>query len=166
MAKFDNAKVGDRVWSSIYGWGVINDIYDDSIAYRLKVIFDDGITVVKTYFTVDGKHELGDKYPTLFWNEFHIPTDEEDKKPFNLVDFLRDNLEPREFRWDTNNIELHFSHRLNKWKWTCSGVYQSIGVVYFRDRDNDIFHYIVDTLNENKVTLTQLKKAYLELGWL
>jgi hypothetical protein len=162
VAKFSNAKIGDRAWNIMHGWGTIVAIKENE---DYPICFKADIDSFCT-FDLDGKRYITDKYPTLFWNEFHIPSDEEDKKPFNLVDFLRDNLEPREFRWDTNNIELHFSHRLNKWKWTCSGVYQSIGVVYFRDRDNDIFHYIVDTLNENKVTLTQLKKAYLELGWL
>lgn len=161
MAKFDNAKVGDRVWSSIYGWGVINDIYDDSIAYRLKVIFDDGITVVKTYFTVDGKHELGDKYPTLFWNEFHIPTDEEDKKPFNLVEFLRDNLEPKEFEYEKENFYIYYSPYGKRW-YSHITTYDDVLAVYFKKCSREL----VDTLDDNKVTPQQLKQAYKTLGWI
>jgi hypothetical protein len=29
MAMFDDAKVGDRVWSHFFGWGIIKSIYSD-----------------------------------------------------------------------------------------------------------------------------------------
>lgn len=163
MLKFDNVKVGDRVFSIQYGLGTIDRFGTVNDHKVFKVDFDNGD--YEWYFK-DGRVNIDDVNPTLFWNEFRIPTEEDDKKPFDLVEFLRENLEPRDFRWDTNNIELRFSHKSNKWKWNWSVLNQSIGAVYFRDRNNDILHYIVDILNQNKITPQQLRNAYRELGWL
>ena len=100
----------------------------------------------------------------LFWNEVKLPTVEEDKKPFDLVNFLRYNLEPKEFEQDTSNIELYFSHKTNRWNWGSNIMTQSIGVVYFKASDK--LSCVVDTLNDNKITIQQLKQGYKELGWL
>lgn len=162
MLKFDNAKVGDRVFDLLKGWGTIGAIRKNE-EYPIYVNAD--IDSFCT-FTLDGKRYVKDLTPTLFWNEVKLPNDEEDKKPFDLVEFLRENLEPRDFRGGTNNIELRFSHKSNKWKWNWSVLNQSIGAVYFRDRNNGILHYIIDILNKNKITPQQLRNAYRELGWL
>lgn len=157
MPKFSNAKIGDRVWSSIYGWGEINGIYDGSI---LKVIFTDESKTVETYFTVDGKHNIGDKYPTLFWNEFHIPI-EEDKKSFDLVEYLKENLVPKKFVCGEYNYYCYFDGKNEKWYMNYDETTQDIKV-YF----DDIDEYFADILNKNKITPQQLKKAYKTLGWL
>ena len=39
MAKFNNAKVGDKVWSSEYGWGTIFEI-TDGLTYDIHVNFE------------------------------------------------------------------------------------------------------------------------------
>ena len=157
MPKFSNAKIGDRVWSSIYGWGEINGIYDGSM---LKVIFTDESKTVETYFTVDGKHNIGDKYPTLFWNEFHIPI-EEDKKSFDLVEYLKENLVPKKFVCGEYNYYCYFDGKNEKWYMNYDETTQDIKV-YF----DDIDEYFADMLNKNKITPQQLKKAYKTLGWL
>lgn len=65
---FKNAKVGARVWSIQYGWGIIKYIINlDN--YKLVIDFEDGIK----RFTIDGKYNETDKYPSLFWQEFEIP---------------------------------------------------------------------------------------------
>lgn len=157
MAKFSNGKIGDRVWSSIYGWGEINGIYDGSI---LKVIFTDESKTVETYFTVDGKHNIGDKYPTLFWNEFHIPI-EEDKKSFDLVEYLKENLVPKKFVCGEYNYYCYFDGKNEKWYMNYDETTQDIKV-YF----DDIDEYFADMLNKNKITPQQLKNAFTELRWL
>ena len=52
----------------------------------------------------DGRAEKKDANPTLFWNEIKLPAEEEDKKPFDLVEFLKKNLVPKEFKEDDDNI--------------------------------------------------------------
>lgn len=39
MAKFDNAKVGDKVWNPEYGWGTIFEI-TDGLTYDIHVNFE------------------------------------------------------------------------------------------------------------------------------
>lgn len=163
MAKFDNAKAGDRVWYIIKGWGEVEHIIKN-IGIRVRFKVSETIEVSEV-FTFDGKrYELNDKYPMLFWNEVKLPTVEEDKKPFDLVNFLRYNLEPKEFEQDTSNIELYFSHKTNRWNWGSNIMTQSILVVYFKASDK--LSCVVDTLNDNKITIQQLKQGYKELGWL
>ena len=101
MTKFDNVKVGDKVWSTIFGWGEIVAINKDD-NFPLKVFFGD----YREEFDFEGRyweHSL----VTLFWNEIKLPSNEEDKKPFNLVEYLRENLEPKEFIYKDNNIFLY-----------------------------------------------------------
>lgn len=67
---FENAKVGDKVWSYHNGWGVIYSI--TSPPYPIIVDFSDA----KLYsFTLDGVEITGERQ-TLFWDEvkFEIPT--------------------------------------------------------------------------------------------
>jgi hypothetical protein len=63
---FENAKVGDRVWSIVNGLGVIFNIQDTSIYdYPLIVAFDDDDGAS---YTISGlKHKSESR--TLFWDE-------------------------------------------------------------------------------------------------
>lgn len=155
MAKFSNAKIGDGVWSSVYGKGEIVNIESKGDC-PIIVEFDDGISDSYSY-TLDGKKYKFDKYPTLFWNEFNIPTEEEDR-PFNLVEFLKENLEPKEFEYDKwNEYIIHRDGELD-----CSSTaYAEIPTVYFKA----VYDSVLNILNTNKVTVKQLKQAYKELGW-
>ena len=66
---FENAKVGDRVWSIQRGWGTIEAVgYTDT--FPIFVTFDSNDRVS---YTNKGKVGLFDALPTLFWNEFQIP---------------------------------------------------------------------------------------------
>ncbi len=69
---FENAHVGDRVWSIVDGWGIILNIQDISkYDYPLIVDFDSGYG---TSFTISGlKHK--EESQTLFWDEikFEVP---------------------------------------------------------------------------------------------
>ena len=63
---FENAKVGDRVWSVEYGWGTIEAIGKG--AYPVVVSFDCGISIAHTFSGNDGSVKL----QTLFWDEIKI----------------------------------------------------------------------------------------------
>jgi len=74
---FENAKVGDRVWSFGYGWGTIQQINTNK--YPLLICFDnyqsEALEKVVCY-TKKGTEFLDNSNPTLFWDEikFTIPT--------------------------------------------------------------------------------------------
>ena len=69
---FEDARIGDGVYSLQNGWGIIMRI--DEGAYPIVVQFEED----RTSFTIEGKLYPEDKYPILFWDEikFNIP-----KKP-------------------------------------------------------------------------------------
>lgn len=161
MSKFDNAKVGDRVWYIIKGWGEVEHVIKN-IGIRVRFKVSETVEVSEV-FTFDGKrYELNDKYPMLFWNEVKLPTDEEDKKPFNLVEYLRENLEPKEFENGKLNYYLNFIEIYdNCWKFEMSRNTDMISVC-FKEGKRDVE---IDLIRK-KVTPQQLKEAYRELGWL
>lgn len=158
MAKFDNAKVGYRVFSIQYGLGTIDRFGTVNNHEVFKVNFDNGD--YEWYFK-DGRVNIDDVNPTLFWNEFHVPTEEEDKKLFNLVEFLRDNLEPKEFEYKKENLYLYYSPYGKRW-YSHITTYDDVLAVYFKKCSREL----VDTLDDNEVTPQQLKDAYKTLGWL
>ena len=63
---FKEAKVGDKVWHSAFGWGSITekDIFSSN-KFRTDFEFYAG------WFSLDGKGN-SDKYQTLFWDEVKI----------------------------------------------------------------------------------------------
>ena len=70
---FRNAKVGDRVWSFIHGWGFVDEIYEHK-SFPIKVIFNWGKSAS---FNMDGNQYIGIGLKrVLFWDEikFDIPT--------------------------------------------------------------------------------------------
>lgn len=76
MSKFDNAKVGDRAWDILRGWGTIVAIKESD---ESPIYFNADVDSFCT-FTLDGKRNIIDKNPTLFWNEVDLPTEDEDVK--------------------------------------------------------------------------------------
>lgn len=163
MAKFDNAKVGDRVWYIIKGWGEVEHVIKN-IGIRVRFKVSETVEVSEV-FTFDGKrYELNNKYPMLFWNEVKLPTDEEDKKPFNLIKFLRENLKPKEFEQEKSNRYISYEYDLKEFEYYADYHSEDIGTVYIEELDD--YPKIISELTINKVTPQQLKQAYKELGWL
>lgn len=158
MAKFSNAKVGDRVWSVICGEGVIVAINTNS-QYPITVNFKNN---PNKCFDKEGRNYIKHN-PELFWNEFHIPTDEEDKKPFNLIEFLKENIEPTDFKSNEENLYIYYSYKKNQFCYDSAININMITVVYLKCED---CYNITNILNKNKITPEQLKQAYKELGWL
>lgn len=160
MAKFDKAKVGDRVWYvACQSWGRIISI-DKEDRYPIRVKGEDW----EATFTLDGKYGIDYDYVSLFWNEFHIPTDEEDKKPFNLVEFLTENLTKINFKEGEENLYLAYICEFNRFAVCSSGTVFNPTVVYF---DTGLSNCdLEEILYSNDVTADELVKAYKELEWL
>lgn len=159
MEKFSNAKVGEGVWSSIHGWGNIIGVAPVSTSRDIAVAFDDGDYIETFYY--DGRLSKDDKYPTLFWNEIKLPTDEEDKRPFDLVEYLRENLKTKEFKNNEDNYTFCYDYSDKKLfsHVSCQTEFPTQYFCFIKDED-------ITVLNDNKVTPQQLKQAYKELGWL
>lgn len=164
MAKFDNAKVGDNVWSSKNGWGKITKIDNSKVCGLLEVTFliSSNGDIRKITYTFDGRESLLDLYPTLFWNEVKLPTEEEDRKPFNLVEFLRDNLQPKEFENGKPNYYLCFTKSFdNSWSFELNRHTDMVSVC-FKEGKRDVEIELI----RKSVTPQQLRQAYKKLGWL
>jgi hypothetical protein len=68
MSDFSEARIGDRVWSSLYGWGEIV-AFGDTGSFPITVVFDGGSIEC---FTLCGNYDTDHKYPSLFWDEIEI----------------------------------------------------------------------------------------------
>ena len=60
---FDGIKVGDKVYSMAYGWGVVCHLWARGL-YPLEIKFTSG----KGAYTLDGEQYLGE-LQTLFWDK-------------------------------------------------------------------------------------------------
>lgn len=149
----------DRVWSCIHGWGEIINNSKYEKMYQLKIRFERGKII---FATLDGRENYYDKYPTIFWNEHKIPTIESNDIPLNICNLLSETLEVKEFECGEYNYSIDYSHEFNSFTTIITKKIETLGRVYFKDVPNST----LKTLNDNGVTLKQLKEAYKELGWL
>lgn len=147
---FRNAKVGDRVWDFLKGWGTVIDISWDE-DYPIFVKFD--YEEFKTCFTYKGFADKDDKKPRLFWDEikFEIP-----EKPFDLEKELRE-LDKIEFRTGKDNYFLAWSN-----KWECINNYSTINLqnpflICFTEESINNF---MDNIKDKKITKEQFFTAY------
>jgi hypothetical protein len=65
---FNKAKIGDRVWSSIRGWGVILDNRAMHNVVLVEFVNND-----QRFYNLDGTRSSSDKDAELHWEEFDIP---------------------------------------------------------------------------------------------
>ena len=69
---FRNAKVGDKVWDIMDGWGKIIEIRKDFGAYPIKVSDFENESLRTETYTWDGKSFKNHINPTLFWDKINI----------------------------------------------------------------------------------------------
>lgn len=82
---FENAKVGDKVWSVRKGWGKVVDV-DTSETYSVKVEFAKIWPMLS--YTIDGKYSKTDMYRELFWNEVKFEIPERPKRKVMVTKWL------------------------------------------------------------------------------
>ena len=84
---FRNAKVGDRVWDIMHGWGKIIEIRKDLGTHPIKVSdFEKESLRTKTY-TWEGKAFKNHINPTLFWDKINIkPPSKPEVQSSDLMD--------------------------------------------------------------------------------
>lgn len=100
---FRNAKVGDRAYDILRGWGTIVEINEDR---EYPIVFVADVDSFCT-FTFDGKRDVNDKNPSLFWDEikYEIP---EKSTVFDLEKELR-KLIIKEFEFEERNYYLYYN---------------------------------------------------------
>ena len=98
-AMFADVKVGDDVWDSRKGWGVVDELICSS-DYPVNVDF---VHECESY-TLDGYYCVGDVNPSLFWDEIEL------KAPPAPMPHLE--LDTEVFVWKDDGLKVrrHFSH--------------------------------------------------------
>lgn len=146
---FRNAKVGDRAYDILRGWGTIVAIKQYS---EYPICFKADIDSFCT-FTFDGKRADIDISPSLFWDEikFKIP-----EKPFDLEEELR-KLEVIEFSFDENSYLLFYDNEENSICYDCTGYLDIPFVNYFTSRS---IYDFMDKIKDKNITREQFFTAY------
>ena len=106
-------KVGDRVWSLLFGWGDVREInLEIETEYPVKVVFDSGIHT--TYTTTDVFWHTSHKSPSLFHanqGKIEFDTDEPielvDGQPIWVRNFETDSWTPRHFKCHAKKVGVH-----------------------------------------------------------
>ena len=88
------------------------------------------------------------------------------EKPFDLVEFLKKNLVPKEFKEDDDNIFLNYDYIEKRIDWDCNEIVEIMGTIYFEDVEFEKLNILVNEMNDRGVTPEQLKEAYKKLRWL
>lgn len=97
---FENARIGDRVWSMRRGWGTVRKIDRDTL-YPLKVTYQH---VGIGSYTLDGLAHVEDITQSLFWDEVVV------KAPIKPVPAL--DVDTKVLVWTDPSVKQrrHFSH--------------------------------------------------------
>lgn len=146
---FRNAKVGDRAYDILRGWGTIVAIKQDS---EYPICFKADIDSFCT-FTFDGKRADIDISPSLFWDEikFEVP-----EKPFSLEDELR-KLEVVEFEYEKDNTYLAWNYEKNEIDYFFEQKLENPGLLYF-ELDDVIF--FLENIESKVITKEQFFETY------
>lgn len=146
---FRNAKVGDRAYDILRGWGTIVAIKQDS---EYPICFKADIDSFCT-FTFDGKRADIDISPSLFWDEikFEVP-----EKAFNLEEELR-KLEVVEFKNEYNNYFIYWS---NNFQEICLTSYTNIEIPMIKYFSKESAYNFKKSMNNKNITKEQFLSAY------
>lgn len=146
---FKNAKVGDRVYDMLKGWGIISSI-EPKEEHPIYFVADiDSFSK----FTFDGKRNKRDKNPTLFWDEikFEIP-----EKPFNLENELK-KLEIQEFYYRGRNFYLLWDNQAQEIFISSDDIFERPLCIYFNEKSAINFY---EKIKDKKITKKQFLTAY------
>lgn len=147
---FRNAKIGDRVWDYLCGWGTIIEISNDNRSfYPLVVEF--GKKEQGTY-TFNGKRYIEELNQRLFWEEikFEIP------KSFDLKEELK-KLEIVKFENKKLNYFLYYDNDNNSIK---SGYNVCEDAPFFIFFSGESICNFLNKIKDKKITKEQFFTAY------
>lgn len=150
MAKFSNAKVGDKLWSIQLG---------DCEVTRISVaLIECGNGNDVSTYTLEGKYFGSDLYPSLYWSNPNIV----DESPFNLKEYLGNKLQPKKFRiGECNFCITYLKDNLNPYDYYVERNECLLGTLYFHEEN---IREVVETLNSRKIELSELIDTMNELN--
>lgn len=96
---FADVKVGDNVWDSRKGWGIVDEV-EHSSDYPIRVDFCEGYDS----YTWDGYYNERDENPSLFWDEIELKAP---RKPLPKLE-----VDTKVIVWSNPDCKMnrHFSH--------------------------------------------------------
>lgn len=163
VRRFDNVEKNDTVYHIVYGESIVGEVHADEFSITNKA--------GEFWITKEG-HDSRLKgwfpeNPIVLWNPFKLPDIEKDVRPFSLIKLLEQNLTPVSFEGGKENQSIFLRHTAMdgdlRWKRGVSW-YEEWLTVYFTDEQS--INFVIEQLNEHKVTRKELFKAYQTLGWL
>lgn len=149
---FKDAKIGDKVWSSVYGDGKIVDIVD-RLNYPIFVAFTN--YSYQHTFDIDGRSHKRDVYPTLFWEKFDIPERPPLESVLGALKQIDGNIK-------VMKEEIQYNLQTSSWYTMLSCDTFGLSTVYFESIPDSVIKF----LNDNKVTRDELIQVFKNLGWL
>ena len=108
---------------------------------------------------IDWETDLGKVVDVLYKFGFDVEYEE----PFNLVEFLKENIEPKKYDFDERNFYFAITDH-NNIEVICDDGVKALNCKYF-DSINDAC-YIGEVFENEGVTIDQLNLALEELGWM
>lgn len=153
---FENAKVGDKVWDIIYGWGNIISVIKD-YPFPIMVEFGNG---KRTSYKFNGKYNDTDVNPVLFWNEIKIDIPE---KPFDLESELK-KLKVQEFKTAERNYFLTWDNADKSIYYDIVGNNEQPDIKYFTEQSiNNFMEKIEDKKYLKNNFLKHIKKFLVSI---
>lgn len=78
-----DVRIGDKVWDIYFGWGEVMRLDDDGSPLSIYVKFKD----YREWFSMDGKKQVADVNPTLFWKpeDYKIPEKPKKEKVWQWI---------------------------------------------------------------------------------
>lgn len=146
---FRDAKVGDRVWDFLYGYGKVVEVNKDELWVEFQSLYFGK----KRVYTFDGILRGVGLPQTLFWNEVKLEIPE---KPFSLEDELR-KLEVVEFKNEYNNYSIYWSNNFQKIRLTS---YSNIEIPMMKYFSKESAYNFKKSINNKKITKEQFFEAY------
>jgi len=135
--------------------GLSANVTDEGDCYTAKIYHGNEIEPI---IVIDWAFDLERMTQIMYKFGFDIEYEE----PFNLVEFLKENIEPKKFEINKENYSFTIHKDIINIKF--ESINETLGTFYFRvitslyDVDNILF--------EKEVTASQLKTALKELRWL
>lgn len=164
--KVNNIKGDGKM--KITNWKQFKGLENGKGLYTEAYLLNDDINFCNFYVTDSKNRLMLGTYPTndlsnLVETLKKYGFDIEYEKSFNLADFLRESLKPKEFEYGKINFYFTFDENNYITLLNAEDV-KTLNCIYFSKKIDDI-SCVEATLESEKVTIGQLKFALKELGW-
>ena len=155
---FSKAKRGDEVWHFAKGWGVVKSVEKREL-YPVVVEFKGKIRIS---FLLDGRENINDINPSLFWDEIQLKKAEDEE----IMNLLKERLEPLGIYDFSEYYFLSYTHTTKTWTYGSGFGGRKIGPLAFKVCPASQFVTICRELNHRNVSYYKFIEICKKLGWL